>query len=105
MAVQSGSELSLEVADVVIISEDLRKLVVALDLSKEVYRCIKINLAWAFLYNLIALPLAAGILEYPLGFSIPPAIAGVNELVSSIPVIIFSLLLYTYRAPKFTQLL
>jgi len=98
-AVGTAADLSLEVADVVMLSDNLYLLVVAIDLSKSVYGRIKINLGWAFAYNLIMLPLAAGVL-YPVGFSIPPAIAGLSDLLSSLPVIMFSLLLHRYRAPK-----
>jgi Cu+-exporting ATPase len=99
VAVGTAADLSLEVADVVMLSDNLYQLVVALDLCKVVYRRIKINLVWAFGYNLIVLPLAAGIL-YPIGFSIPPAFAGLSDLLSSLPVILFSLLLHLYKAPK-----
>jgi len=100
IAVGTAADLSLEVADIVMLSDNLHRLIVALDLSKTVYRRIKINLAWAFMYNIIMLPLAAGILHVPFHFSIPPAIAGLSDLVSSVPVIIFSLLLHNYTAPK-----
>jgi len=100
IAVGTAADLSLEVADIVMLSDNLHSVIVALDLSKTVYRRIKINLCWAFGYNFIMLPLAAGILQVPAGFHIPPAIAGLSDLVSSVPVILFSLLLHRYTAPK-----
>jgi len=99
IAVGTAADLSLEVADIVMLSDNLHGLVVALDLSKTVYQRVKINLGWAFAYNLITMPIAAGVL-YPVGVAIPPAFAGLSELLSSVPVILFSLLLYKYKAPK-----
>jgi len=59
-----------------------------------------VNDAVAFIYNVIMLPIAAGALYVPLGVSIPPVIAGFNELLSSLPVIFFSLLLHRYKPPQ-----
>jgi len=100
IAVGTAADLSLEVADIVMLSDNLHRLIVALDLSRTVYRRIKINLGWAFMCNIVMLPLAAGVLQVPLGFSIPPAFAGLSDLLSSVPVILFSLLLHRYKAPK-----
>ncbi len=70
-----------------------------LSLLQVVFKRIKLNFLWAFFYNLIALPLACGVFYPAGGVYIPPAIAGLSEIVSSIPVILFSLLLYQYRKP------
>jgi len=100
IAVGTAADLSLEVANIVMLSDNLHRLLIALDLSRTVYRRIKINLGWAFMYNIVMLPLAAGVLQVPLGFYIPPAFAGLSDLFSSIPVILFSLLLHRYKAPE-----
>jgi len=100
IAVGSAADLSLEVADIVMLSNNLELVVVALDIGKSVYNRIKLNLGWAFLYNLIAVPIAAGVL-YPFGITIPPAFSGLADLLSSIPIILFSLSLHRYQAPKF----
>jgi len=103
IAVGTAADLSLEVADIVMLSDNLHLLIIALDLSKTVYQRIKINLGWAFMYNIVMLPLAAGVLQVPLGFSIPPAFAGLSEILSSVPVILFSWLLQRYKAPIQTK--
>jgi len=100
IAVGTAADLSLEVADIVMLSDNLDQLLVAIDLSKTVSNRIKINLTWAFAYNIIMIPLAAGVLYYPFHFSIPPAFAGLSDLLSSVPVILFSLLLHRYKPPK-----
>jgi len=99
VAVGTAADISLEVANVVMLSDNLHLLVVALDIGKSVFRRIKLNLAWALIYNVLALPLAAGVL-FSFGVVIPPAFAGLADILSSIPIIMFSLLLHFYKAPK-----
>jgi len=81
------------------LSDNLEQLIVAIDLCKTVVNRIRINLAWAFSYNIIFVPLAAGVLYYPFKISIPPAFLGFSDLLSSVPVILFSLLLHRYMPP------
>jgi len=100
VAVGTAADISLEVADIVMLSDNLEQLIIALDLSTTIANRIKLNLGWAFAYNIIMVPLAAGILYYPFKFSIPPAFAGLSDLLSSVPVILFSLLLHRYQPPK-----
>jgi len=100
VAVGTAADISLEVADIVMLSDNLEQLITALDLCKTIANRIKLNLGWAFAYNIIMIPLAAGILYYPFKFSIPPAFAGLSDLLSSVPVILFSLLLHRYQPPK-----
>ncbi len=98
-AVGAGSDLTLESADVVLMKSDLRDVLIALDISKVVYRLIIWNFIWAIGYNIISIPLAGGVL-YPLfGVTVPPALAGLSEIASSIPVVLFSLALQFYK-PK-----
>jgi len=99
IAVGTAVDLSMEVASVVMLCDEFHLLLTTLHLSKTVQRRITINLMWAFLYNIIMLPMAAGALYVPLGVSIPPVIAGFNELLSSLPVLFFSLLLNRYNPP------
>jgi Cu+-exporting ATPase len=99
IAIGAGSDIALETSDVVLLKSNLKDVLIALDLSQTTYRRIKMNFAWAFLYNMIGIPLAAGFF-YPLfHITIPPALAGLSEIFSSLPVIFFSLLLRKYR-PK-----
>eukprot|EP01119_Soliformovum_irregulare_P009365 TRINITY_DN2262_c0_g3_i1.p1 TRINITY_DN2262_c0_g3~~TRINITY_DN2262_c0_g3_i1.p1 ORF type:complete len:507 (+),score=197.47 TRINITY_DN2262_c0_g3_i1:158-1678(+) len=96
MAVSSGTDFAMEAASVVLMKDDLRDIVIALEISKKVFRHIQINFIWAFLYNVIAIPLAAGVL-YPIGVDIPPGFAGLAELVSSVPVVVMPFWLHTYK--------
>lgn len=93
IAMGKGSDIAMDVAQITIISSDLNKLCQAISLSKETVRTIKQNLFWAFIYNLIGIPVAAGIL-YPInGFLLNPMIAGAAMALSSVSVVTNSLLL------------
>jgi P-type Cu+ transporter len=98
-AMASSTDVAASAADVVLLKDDLRDIVCLLALARSAVWRIRINLAWAFVYNLAAMPLAAGAF-YPLGsVSIPPAWAGASELLSSLPVLLASLLLYRFKPP------
>jgi Cu2+-exporting ATPase len=91
IAMGKGSDIAVEIASVTIISGDLRKIDTAIRLSDQTVRTIHQNLFWAFIYNLIGIPLAAGIL-YPLnGFLLNPMIAGAAMAFSSVSVVLNSL--------------
>ncbi|WP_295732258.1 heavy metal translocating P-type ATPase [uncultured Muribaculum sp.] len=93
VAMGSGSDIAMDVAGVTIISSDLRRLSVAIGLSRLTLRTIRQNLFWAFIYNVIAIPVAAGVL-YPLcGFLLNPMVAGAAMAMSSVSVVANSLLL------------
>jgi len=97
IAVSSGSDIALEAAGVVLLKNNLQDVLVAFDISRKAFRTIRFNFFWAFLYNLVGMLLAAGAFYAVGGLYIPPAIAGLSELLSSLPVICFSLLLKRYR--------
>jgi len=78
---------------------DLRDVYTAIDLSRVTYRRIRLNFAWALGYNLIAIPIAAGVLYPATGFHLPPGIAAAFEALSTFLVIISSVLLNFYRKP------
>ncbi|KAG2386248.1 hypothetical protein C9374_002694 [Naegleria lovaniensis] len=103
MAIGAGSDIALETADVVLVKSNLKDVLVALDLSKTTFQRIKMNFAWAFFYNLIGIPLAAGALFPVLGVTIPPALAGLSEIFSSLPVVLFSLMLKTFKPRELTK--
>ncbi|MDR1056322.1 MAG: HAD-IC family P-type ATPase, partial [Prevotellaceae bacterium] len=91
IAMGKGSDIAMDVAKMTIISSDLTKIPQAIKLSKQVVATIKQNLFWAFIYNLIGIPIAAGIL-YPLnGFLLNPMIAGAAMALSSVSVVTNSL--------------
>ena len=92
-----GSDIAMDVAKMTIISSDLAKIPEALCLSRLTVRTIRQNLFWAFIYNIIGVPIAAGIL-YPInGFLLNPMIAGAAMAFSSVSVVSNSLLLKRKR--------
>ena len=91
IAMGSGTDIAMESAGITLMHSDLKQIVKAIQLSKATMNTIKQNLFWAFIYNLIAIPIAAGIL-YPInGFLLNPMIAGAAMSMSSISVLINSL--------------
>ena len=91
IAMGNGSDIAMDVAKMTIISSDLNKIPEAIELSKQTVSTIKQNLFWAFIYNVIGIPLAAGIL-YPVnGFLLNPMIAGAAMALSSVSVVSNSL--------------
>ena len=91
IAMGKGSDIAIDVAKMTIISSDLKKIPEAIRLSKLTVATIKQNLFWAFIYNLIGIPIAAGIL-YPInGFLLNPMIAGAAMALSSVSVVSNSL--------------
>lgn len=96
IAIGGGTEMAMSASSVVLMRDHLEGVLVVTELARSVTRRIIINFVWAFGYNIIAIPLAVGFF-WPLGVYIPPAIAGASELLSSVPVIIFSLLLGLWR--------
>jgi len=91
IAMGKGSDIAMDVAKMTIISSDLTKIPKAIHLSKQTAKVIKQNLFWAFIYNLIGIPIAAGVL-YPFnGFMLNPMIAGAAMALSSVSVVTNSL--------------
>ena len=87
IAMGKGSDIAIDVAKMTIISSDLMKISTAIKLSKSTVNTIKQNLFWAFIYNVVGIPIAAGIL-YPInGFLLNPMIAGAAMALSSISVV------------------
>lgn len=121
IAVGSGTDVAIEAGSIVLIKDDLRDIVTALDLSRKTIRKIWQNLFWAFIYNIIGIPIAAGLL-YFIGQTWPhittnfppfiagfftaglrPEIAGFAMAFSSVSVVTNSLLLKRFREPKFAR--
>ena len=82
-----GSDIAMDVAKMTLITSDLNSIPKALKLSRKTVRTVKQNLFWAFIYNLVGIPIAAGIL-YPFnGFLLDPMIAGAAMALSSVSVV------------------
>jgi Cu2+-exporting ATPase len=100
IAMGKGSDIAMDVARMVIISSDLTKIPLAFQLSAQTVAAIKQNLFWAFIYNIIGIPIAAGLL-YPVnGFLLNPMIAGAAMAMSSLSVVSNSLLLKFRKLKK-----
>lgn len=87
IAMAKGSDIAMDVAKMTIISSDLNKIPEAILLSKFTVRTIRQNLFWAFIYNVIGIPLAAGVLFPFNGFLLNPMIAGAAMALSSVSVV------------------
>jgi Cu+-exporting ATPase len=91
MAIGGGADIAVEAADVVLMRGDLRTAVQAIALSKQTMRTMKQNLFWAFAYNVIGIPIAAGALYPAFGLLLSPILASGAMAFSSVSVVANSL--------------
>jgi Cu+-exporting ATPase len=97
LAMSSGTDVAIEAADVTLMRDDLRGVIAAVELSRRTMRIVKENLGWAFGYNLVLVPVAAGML-YPMwGIQLSPILAGLAMALSSVSVVANSLRLGRFR--------
>lgn len=96
IAIGAGTDIAKETGGIVLIKNDLRDVVGAINLSKRTVRKMKENLFWAFFYNIGLIPIAAGLL-YPFGILLNPIFAAIAMASSSITVVTNSLLLARYK--------
>ena len=97
MAIGAGADIAMEAADITLMRGDLRSIVTAIRLSRKTMGKIKQNLFWAFFYNIIGIPIAAGVLYYPFEITLSPIIAGAAMALSSVSVVTNSLSLKRFK--------
>ncbi len=97
VAIGTGTDIAMEASDVTLVRGDLRGVVTALDLSRRTMRTIRQNLFWAFIYNVLGIPIAAGVLYPFLGVLLSPVIASAAMAWSSLSVVLNSLTLRRFR--------
>jgi len=100
LALSTGTDVALETADITLLGGDLSRVVKALRLSRQTIRTIKQNLFWAFFYNLVALPVAAGVLYPFFHLQLNPMLASLAMAFSSVSVVTNSLRLKRYRVGR-----
>lgn len=97
IAIGAGSDIAIESADVVLVRNELKDAVTAIELSRKTLRTIKENLFWAFFYNVIAIPVAAGVFYLPYGLRLTPMIGALAMSFSSIFVVLNALKLRGFK--------
>jgi len=99
-AVGSGTDIAIEAADVVLMKSDLLDVVTGIRLSKAVIKNIKENLFWAFFYNVIGIPLAAGVFYSAFSWRLSPMFAAAAMSISSVTVVMNALRLKNFKPTK-----
>ncbi|KAL8151557.1 hypothetical protein V2J09_021365 [Rumex salicifolius] len=105
MAIGAGTDVAIEAADYVLMRNNLEDVITAIDLSRKTFQRIRLNYIFAMAYNVVAIPIAAGVLYPWIRLELPPWVAGACMALSSVSVVCSSLLLRTYRKPRLTSIL
>jgi len=100
-AIGQGTAIAVETASVVLMRHHLTDVITAIDLSKATVSRIKWNFRWAFVYNIVAIPLAAGVFYPYIRMTLPPIVAAAAMGFSSVSVVLSSLWLKRYKTPRF----
>ncbi|KAI4334586.1 hypothetical protein L6164_019257 [Bauhinia variegata] len=99
MAIGAGTDVAIEAADIVLVRSSLEDVITAIDLSRKTMSRIRLNYMWALGYNILSMPIAAGVLYPFTGIRLPPWLAGACMAASSLSVVSSSLLLQFYKKP------
>ena len=97
IAIGTGTDVAIEASDITLMRGDLRGVATAIGLSKATIRTVKQNLFWAFIYNVVGIPVAAGVLYPVFGWQLSPVIASAAMSLSSVSVVANSLRLRTFK--------
>ena len=100
VALGTGSDVAIAASDITLVGSDPRTVAVALELSRQALRTIRQNLGWAFVYNVLGIPLAAGALYPATGWLLSPVIASAAMALSSVSVVTNSLRLSRFRPTR-----
>ncbi|KAG0354030.1 hypothetical protein BC939DRAFT_524917 [Gamsiella multidivaricata] len=99
IALVSGTDIAMEAADMVLMRGDLTDVVAAIDLCRTIFKRIRMNFAWACIYNVLGVPVAMGVF-LPWGYHLHPMLAGLMMAFSSVSVVFSSLMLKRWKKPR-----
>ncbi|XP_010481705.1 PREDICTED: copper-transporting ATPase RAN1-like isoform X2 [Camelina sativa] len=105
MAIGAGTDVAIEAADYVLMRNNLEDVITAIDLSRKTLTRIRLNYVFAMAYNVVSIPVAAGVFFPVLRVQMPPWAAGACMALSSVSVVCSSLLLRRYKKPRLTTIL
>lgn len=105
MAIGAGTDIAIEAAEYVLMRSNLEDVITAIDLSRKTFARIRWNYIFAMAYNVIAIPVAAGVFFPLLRLELPPWVAGACMAMSSVSVVCSSLYLKRYKKPRLTTIL
>ncbi|KAI3664914.1 hypothetical protein L6452_43526 [Arctium lappa] len=105
IAIGAGTDIAIEAADYVLMKNNLEDVITAIDLSRKTFTRIRLNYVFAMAYNVISIPIAAGVFFPWLKIKLPPWVAGACMALSSVSVVCSSLLLRRYKKPRLTTIL